>query len=221
MTWNGERKRHREAATGLALKDTLRTPMVAQVNTLIEEAKKYKTADGFVKAQGEPLYHGTPFEFDTFKNQTTFFSKNKSFAESIAEEQTDNIINKMESEAGYYPRIMECYGRDLNLWDITNADNFRLLERKLPDKITVMNYYIGGSSVMSKADYLDDLKSTPKHTWGLLEGTARDIIKNEGFDGWKGMEKGRESIGIFDPSKIKTKAQLIDIWNKAHSMVGQ
>jgi len=38
---------------------------------LMEEAKKYKSADEFVKAQGDSIYHGTPFsfkEFDTNKS---------------------------------------------------------------------------------------------------------------------------------------------------------
>ena len=36
------------------------------VEPLIEEAKKYKTADEFIKAQGTPVYHGGTEEFDKF-----------------------------------------------------------------------------------------------------------------------------------------------------------
>lgn len=34
---------------------------------LLQEAKKYKTAEEFVKAQGSPVYHGTNAEFDVFE----------------------------------------------------------------------------------------------------------------------------------------------------------
>ena len=38
----------------------------AELSGSVEEAKKYKSADEFMKAQGEPLYHGTNAKFDEF-----------------------------------------------------------------------------------------------------------------------------------------------------------
>lgn len=56
---------------------------------LIEEARKYDTAEEFIKAQGMPVYHGTNKKFETFndKNLKTgwlgkgiYFTPNKSYA---------------------------------------------------------------------------------------------------------------------------------------------
>jgi hypothetical protein len=38
-----------------------------KATTLLEEAKKYKSAEEFVKAQGTPLFHGTTADFTDFK----------------------------------------------------------------------------------------------------------------------------------------------------------
>jgi len=38
-------------------------------NPLLEEAKKYKSAEEFVKAQGETAYHGTKQQFDAFSSE--------------------------------------------------------------------------------------------------------------------------------------------------------
>jgi hypothetical protein len=35
-------------------------------DTLVQEARKYKSAEEFVKAQGEPLYHRSQNKFDKF-----------------------------------------------------------------------------------------------------------------------------------------------------------
>ena len=214
----GKARKHQENARKSKAKNISNAKIEPTINSTFEEdSLRFESAEDFVKAQGEPLYHGTPFDFEHFNNQITFFTRNKSFAENIASEQTDNIIEKMESD-DYYPMIMECYFKDLKLWDINRKDDFELLKRELPNNVTFMNYYLGGSSTMFKEDYLNDLESSSENTWGLLRGTATDIIRNKGFDGWKETEKGKESIGIFDPSKVKTKAQLIRMWNSAHDI---
>jgi len=46
-----------------------KTPTVDPTAALKQEALKYKSADEFVKAQGEPVYHGTGSKFDKFDSQ--------------------------------------------------------------------------------------------------------------------------------------------------------
>ena len=45
--------------------------------TLLDEARKYKTADEFVKAQGDSFYHTTPAQFDKFDKK--FLGENTNY----------------------------------------------------------------------------------------------------------------------------------------------
>jgi len=80
-------------------------PKKKVVNSLEQEAKKYKSAEEFVKAQGTPVYHGTNAKFDVFdetkfKNgwlgKGAYFTSNKTLAKEngkILKEATLNIKN--------------------------------------------------------------------------------------------------------------------------------
>ena len=77
-----------------------RSPDIEGVpNGLIEEARKYKSAEEFVKAQGEPVYHGT------YAYKTSDMQKVKSIVEKIYKnnwgkyEQPD--LNKVWIDAEY------------------------------------------------------------------------------------------------------------------------
>lgn len=80
-------------------------PAVGQT-ALLEEAKKYKNADDFVKAQGEPLLHGSTKKFDEFDlskrgiNEKDIPSKNAFFF-------TDSI----DTAKSYGKNIQERYGK--------------------------------------------------------------------------------------------------------------
>lgn len=189
-----------------------------KIDPLIQEAKKYNSADEFVKAQNK-LYHGTPHKFDKFNEKTTFFTQDKNFAENVASEQTDNIINKLETEtrpdgSAYYPEIMERYGK-VNLFDGSNPEHLKKLENILPENVKETSY-IGGQWNATKKDVIDTIKNGGKETWTSFEGDVQYAIKKLGFDGWKMSEGGKETIGVFSPNKLKTKQQLTDIWKKAN-----
>ncbi len=74
---------------------------VSPENSLISEAKKYKSAEEFVKAQGTPVYHGTNKEFDNFDlskagtiqksdwGTGVYLEPNKNFASRYAEIATE------------------------------------------------------------------------------------------------------------------------------------
>ena len=46
-----------------------------------------------------------------------------------------------------------------------------------------------------------------------------DVLKKKGFDGIEYTHAdGSIEYVVFNPSQIKTKSQLTDIWNKAHKL---
>ena len=53
---------------GLGKNTSLKDELTIPENSLISEAKKYKSAEEFVKAQGQTLYHGTPLNISELKN---------------------------------------------------------------------------------------------------------------------------------------------------------
>ena len=42
-------------------------------------------------------------------------------------------------------------------------------------------------------------------------------LRKDGYVGVKSTELGTSATFVFEPSAVKTKSQLTDIWNKAHS----
>jgi len=193
------------------------------VEPLELEAKKYKTADEFIKAQGEPVYHGTTHKWEgEFKGDSpVFITKDRKFAENVASEQTDNIINKFETETApngksYYPTIKEfVINNDAKIFNINNKNDFAKLVNNLPDEFNITNHYVGGQHKITKNEWLSSIKNN-KNNWELFEGDVIKEIKKLGYDGWEATEKGSNSIGLFNTDVIKTKPQLTDIWNKAN-----
>ena len=53
----------------IAPKSNLSNPSVDKVGNLINEAKKYKSSEEFVKAQGTPVYHGSNDKIKVFSNK--------------------------------------------------------------------------------------------------------------------------------------------------------
>lgn len=147
-----------------------------ELQSLAQEAKKYKTPEEFVKAQGNPLYHGSPYM---------------------------NRINTEGFKLGRGENLVNAWGRGVYL-----AENKRLASgySGLDSK--------GGGIV--EAYIPKDLK--------LYKAKAKDayMLKNEELikKGYGGVVSetggGNTTITIFDPSVIKTKSQLTDIWKKAN-----
>jgi hypothetical protein len=79
---------------------------------LIKEAKKYKSAEEFVKAQGEPLYHGTNAKFDILSSE---FSKNGWLGKGIYLTPEKKIAKK-------YGKVLDVYMGNLNLYEVKSED---------------------------------------------------------------------------------------------------
>lgn len=146
------------------------------LEVLIQEARKYKSAEEFVKSQGKPLYHGSPYM---------------------------NRINIEGFKLGRSENLANAWGRGVYF-----AENKRLAQgySGLTDK--------GGGIV--EAYIPKDLK--------LYKAKAKDayMLKNEELikKGYGGVIAetggGNTTITVFDPSVIKTRSQLTDIWNQAN-----
>jgi hypothetical protein len=198
---------------------------IKNTDPLIQEARKYKSAEEFVKAQ-DKLFHGTTYDWKgKFKEKTTYLTPEKKFAEDIADNQVENIIEKFETETApngksYYPTVKELYTKTgIKLFDPTNPKDLEWLRNNLPDKVAVTTYY-GGIIETTKDDALKSI-TKDKHSWTSYEGGLSDIIKKGGYDGLIAKEKGYPSVAIFEPNKnLYTKSQLTDIWNKANVKAG-
>lgn len=149
-----------------------------------EEAKKYNSAEEFVKAQGKPLYHGGAEKIDEFKNVTergVYLTPDKKMAETHA-----SFASNYGKNAGNPPQITEAFVTPEKVYKIPKGSNsFTGVEN-------------------------DNLIEAPQHYPNEIKS-----IKEKGFDSIQSSD-GKQLL-VFDASKVKTKSQLTDIWNKANN----
>nr|MBC8487287.1 hypothetical protein [Bacteroidota bacterium] len=190
------------------------TKEVKKPETLIEEAKKYDSANEFITTSGEPVYHGTT----------------KPNAKAI--EKEGFVAGKGKGMAGGsrkhtiyvspIKRSAKWYGKDrLNIEKYGGAT---VVEGKLFGKLLEIKGFNDDYKALGKAMELLDVPY-------IKEGKATHIINFEGlkkalakqdFVGVKFKDRdagGRLSYAILDYNAIKTKSQLTDIWNKAHPKI--
>lgn len=170
-------------------KSSFKSPTVGETG-LIQEAKKYKSAEEFVNSK-EIVYHGTPHDFENFDlgkagtaTDSGMFGKGFYF--------TNNA-----TEAYQYSRgsgiIKEAHLDMKNPYIINSA-------KDIP-KIDVPNSTI------------EELKAADKN---YSENFTKHL-KDLGYDGViDNMHPDMKQYIVFDKSQIKTKSQLTDIYNQAH-----
>lgn len=150
-----------------------------EVESLAIEAKKYKTATAFIKAQGTPVYHGSP-------------------ASSIIEKEgfkkkQGNLVNAFGD--GTY---LSTNKRSASAYRGDETKGGGVVEAYLPKNV--------------KLKVLTDRDAYSVDTKKLIE---------QGFDGVKIPYGNNEhNITIFDPSIIKTKSQLTDLFNRVKNNKG-
>lgn len=161
---------------------------------LESEAKKYKTPEEFVKAQGTPVYHGTNEVFDNFDLTKSRFKG----------EQGENLWG-----FGTYTspdiRTAKIYGK--NILEIPFSP-------KKP--LNLSNF----KTTKELADYLDMSEDALIVRNGIPTAKgqqAAQLSSKAQVLGHDAIIAGQETV-ILDPSQIKTKSQLIDIWNKVHNL---
>jgi len=164
---------------------------------LIQEAKKYKSVDEFVKAQGKPMYRGTQLPqsgdlmiADTYGlayGKGAYLAKDRTFAEQYGKNISElyPVLKKPLVMSAEAPKeLLAQVKKDFPNWSpkygTTGED---------------IHSFIGGSADEANA-YLQKL----------------------GYDGLlNAASEGAKQTIVFDPKNILTKSQLTDIFNQAHA----
>lgn len=199
------------------------------VDPLLQEAKKYKSAEEFVKAQGKVLYSGgqdvikkfrQPENFGTIyqgKNHLgagIYITENPKYAKYYGENLTESIIPK-----------------DIKIFDLNKELDVKTINKVIKSFIDEYSKTLKSgftkdvTSELAKATDANELLDILQNEIGANSTT---ILQRAGFDAIKTEETSTAAItglnpdahgivyNIFDPKNIKTKSQLTDIWNEAH-----
>lgn len=152
---------------------------------LTAEARKYKSAEEFVKAQGNKTYYHT----------------------------TSTDVAPLIEKDGFKPQIGErtmgtTQGNGVFFYeDVSPTVNFGKNFTWKGKEPTVVEAKINGKIYNSK--------SQSKSINALAEDTGLiEQLKADGFVGIRGTENGTPVTFVFNPSSVKTKSQLTDIWNQ-------
>lgn len=172
---------------------------------LIAEARKYKSAEEFVKTQGKPIYHGTNADFKVFDKKKIGSATDEGlFGSGFYFGNTESFARIAPGGRGA-KNIMEVYpSSDVKLFDIAKVKS----KQEMADLLDMSELALTQDSNGIVRPVRDQSGQFTSH------------LKSLGYDGVV-VRRGGDSVEtvIFEPDKIKTKAQLTDIWNKAHSVV--
>lgn len=206
-----------------------------QTTALLEEAKKYKSAEEFIKAQ-KPLYHGTNAKFDKFDSKKVGSNTGEANAIGTFFAENTNDVNSFKDtlETGF--------GRG----ETRSTKDWRVIERYIPPNAKVFNLNLSGRGVSIKEAevlakfvgsesgevltgmrakmYIDELVDESVPGEGIREiifenaDEFKRLLSEEGYIGYTDvMGKGAKEFIVFDPEKyLVTKSQLEDIWKQAN-----
>lgn len=168
---------------------------------LFKPPTQYPTAEAFVKAQGKPLYHGTTRENakkilkEGFSHGRTggygaiFFADRKSTLKVV--EFGDAVV-----EAYIYPN---------KIFDVDNSAHIKAIT-PWAKRECKRGWLMEG-----------DLESIENGSYQAIEDTGLvPHLIEKGYDGYTTYEGDGKNYAVFNPAVIKTKKQLIEIWNYAH-----
>jgi hypothetical protein len=160
------------------------------VESLETEAKKYKSADEFIKSQ-PILYHGT---------------NNK----NVAELKSGKPRNAPGNLEGVYltndKRLADAYGE--NTVEAHSYLKNPLMEN--PFEYYAKKHNIAPVGFGSSKEAFEKYKQ-------VNPVNVRAFLESEGFDGAVYDTYEGHQVVAFDPESVKTKTQLTDIWNKANT----
>ncbi len=181
------------------------TKVLATSDDLATEARKYKSAEEFVKAQGTIVHHGGAKKIENI-NDIDF--EDNSF---YTLRRTDKDLEEIESSKGYFSpeelrrQPAEAFGKEVSDF-VVNFNKPLIVDAK-------------GKSWLDQdeewSDWTSDLVAEARKN-----GNDGVILKNikEGFSssGILGAEAGLvDDYIVLDKSAIKTTSQLTDIYNQA------
>ena len=186
---------------------------VAAKSALKDEARKYKSADEFIKAQWKPLFHWTRADFKEFdiskawkRNSEDlwyawrwiYFTNSKKVASEFVEEWWDLYLSTSQ---WWQPRVIEAYV-DIKPSEILKVKDFGELERVLWLKQPKWMWFVEWSKVTA-----DKIPQLAKSKW----------YKAIEVDWWWKVDwiDVTETV-VFDDKLIKTKEQLKQIYEEAN-----
>lgn len=185
------------------------------LDPLIQEAKKYKSAEEFVKAQGDEVYHGTSKDFTEFKKVT------KAGVEKTPTEQPIFISRGKESPtafAGPNGKVIDAViSKDAKIFNGKElVKDYQYIEDSPIFQSIEKEWRKAGYSVGDAYQATKDIFNFRDGNWDVREHSVfQGWLKKNGYDGFTTLEEGIENIGIINLDKLKTKSQLKDIWKKA------
>lgn len=189
---------------------------------LIQEARKYKSAEEFVKSQGEPVYHGGNItklseisdDFDGLTSQE-FRGENADPISRLGINFSDNDnIAKSFSRNG---KIIEAIPFPKKTLNITEGGLLNKIIDKAVDRGA--NYLESAkkiSNVAKKNEYLIDNNIDKQAVLDF----KNDLLEN-GYDSISFQSKidGGKTFIALNKNIFKTKSQLTSLWNKAQGEV--
>lgn len=193
---------------------------VAEEDPLTQEARKYGSAEEFVKAKTD-LYHGSiggDFEkFDPAKFSsgigTDYFGKGAYL--------TDNFSSAKDYAYKDYSAVIPFGKGSAKIFDAEKKISFEEVSKILDNlpKGTKIDTKTIREVARVEPTSLHTIKRFIKSSPGLGEDIAT-ALKKLGYDGVSFNARpdgiGGRYLTIYNTDKLHTKSQLTDIWNKAH-----
>ena len=174
------------------------------VEPLIEEAKKYKTAEEFIKAQGTPVYHGTNYANARMIQKEGINPEN---AGAIQDWMKGNKYSFFTGDEKY----AQSYGIQKGGGDTKSGRSFVLAIKSPKDiQIETSTFKKG----MKFPDLVSQQKINPENIY--IKGIDNKWYPIKEFNFFTGESDTFIGKTKLDELPIKTKSQLTDIWNKAN-----
>lgn len=182
---------------------TFKSVKAFEDSELISRAKQYDTFEEFLKTFGDPVYHGSGsaiYAFDYIPGSGSWFlGKGLYFNADI-------------SRSSQFGVVTEAYLDLKNPYVSGEEFNSMLKEGLL--KLYGKRQRSVAERIIDKKEPLKSIEINPELITKLYKSAGYDgVISSGGV-----FSAGRGDIVVFNTSQIKTKAQIKDIWDKAHSM---
>ena len=187
-----------------------------ELQPLAEEAKKYKSAEDFIKGQGNEFYHGT--------TKGNSFSK---FDMSKADTGVGTNINDQGNQ------IYLTTSKDAAKWFSKMAESKNQLSKGTMDFSKpepygdVLDFLIDKKAKVLKVAKMPRGEEEAAKLIGKIKSQGYDAVEfpDEGFNTIEGQMdvanlykngKPPSSVIVLNEKVLKSKQQLIDLWNKAN-----
>lgn len=214
-------------SAGMSIKD------VSKENTdLIEEAKKYKSAEEFVKAQEDKLFiHGTQKKIDgnlELKSKAGGVQTPEKDAVDVLYVTPNTDTGKMHSRM-YTKQNGVIYAIKLKpeakIFDYTNPAHRKMIEKTMTEsqKRLVNDNLVDGQLSWMATPPVKNVKKLGFDGMKQIERKAGEDAYSATFGDAKYSENA-ESLMLFNKNvfeqvdQVKNKSQLTDIWNKANKV---